>query len=161
MTTMWHEEIGTLDFPTVDLQVRSWKKYIFFSTMLLKIWVPSLYFSSACYQFIFQFNIPCSQAKATEPANLSITLPVEPQFFHRFAKVSAAWVTADIRLLCHAPSQQGVMILFKAVETTKVAPLLNLKIKEECRWCVCRWDVESTEKTRLSFWGCFLVHSPH
>lgn len=48
-----------------------------------------------------------------------------------------AWVTVDKRLLCHAASQQGAMILFKAVETAQAATLPNPKIKEECRWCVC------------------------
>lgn len=71
---------GHIKFSDCWFASKIMKEMHVFSTMLLKICVPSLYFSRPCYQFPFLLNIPCPQAKASELAKLSITLPVASQF---------------------------------------------------------------------------------
>lgn len=128
-----------------------------FGTILFKFWIPSLYFSSACYQFFFTWLYSALKQKQLNQQTSQLLCRMHPSFFCRFAKVSAAWITVDIGLLCPAASRQGVIILCKAVEATQTSFLLNPKIKEECRRCVCRWEVytqqkkNNSKKTRLNF----------
>lgn len=136
MTTMWPEEMGMLNFQTVDWQVRSRKSCMLLAPCFLKSASSHCTFQVRVFNSFFSWIYPGLKQNQLNQQTSQLLCQLHSSFFCRFVKVSAAWVTDDMRLWCHAAPQQGVMILFKVVENTQIATLLNLKIKEECRWDV-------------------------